>query len=202
MPKYNITQCLTNTPYIVSASTLTLGESISFNIGEDLFCGIVGDETTNPITPLSLFGSTFADCCECLSAITEFLNFRFITCDSFEQIDIESINFCSQYGVPLTGRTYEIQFGSDPSFCATFQELSLTGQTNYFYVSGPFNNCNNCQNQILTTISAGTEYIGCYTCDGVTQTIILPHPVWTDLTGNDVILMDAVQLGGMNGLNS
>ena len=201
MPNYNITQCLTDTPYVLSAASLTLGTTITFYIGEDIYCGVVGDTTISPITPQSLYDSTFTDCCECLSATTDSLNFRFITCDTLEQIDIEASNFCETLGLPTTGQTYEIQLGSEPSFCATFQELSPTGQTNYFYVSGPFNNCNSCQNQVPTTISAGTEYIGCYTCDGEKRTIILPHPVWTDNKGNAVIQLDAITLGG-NGLNS
>lgn len=202
MANYIINECLTNDVYVLSASTLTLGATVEFDISEERFCGTVGSETSSGETLNITFISLRTDCCVCLSGLTESLNFKFITCDSLEQIDIEATNFCSQYGLPITGMTYELQLASYVPFCATFTGLTLTGETNYSYVSGPFSNCEDCENQVLTTISAGTEYIGCYTCDGVTQTIILPHPVWTDLTGNDVILMDAVQLGGMNGLNS
>ena len=54
----------------------------------------------------------------------------------------------------------------------------------------------------LPPISAGTEYFICNICDGVATQVAPPHPVWTNNQGLDVILMDAVALGGINGLNN
>jgi hypothetical protein len=58
----------------------------------------------------------------------------------------------------------------------------------------------------LPEYSAGTEYIVCSICEtnsGATTTNIYPpHPVWSRPDGKDVLLLDAVQLGGMFGLNS
>jgi hypothetical protein len=54
----------------------------------------------------------------------------------------------------------------------------------------------------LPPISAGTEYFICEICDGVATQVAPPHPVWTNNQGLDVILMDAVALGGSNGLNN
>jgi hypothetical protein len=56
-------------------------------------------------------------------------------------------------------------------------------------------------------ISAGTEYFACQVCcpceSGATVTrVSVPHPVWTGLYGNSIILLDAVKLGGETGLNS
>lgn len=207
MPNYNINQCLTNTQYVVSASTLTLGETIGFFIGEDSLCGVVGDVTSNSPTPLSFYnGDTFSDCCECLSAVTGSLNFRFISCDTSREIDIEATNFCREYGIPLTGKFYEIQYGSESPFCAVFTELTPTGQTNYFYVGGPFNDCKNCKTEI-PTISAGTyDYTVCVICDdGSTETAVtveVPHPSYTNGYGQTVIQTQMVTLGGFNGLNS
>ena len=140
MAKYIINECLTNDEYIVSAVTsLTVGEVIKFYVGEeDLFCGTVGEVTSSPITPLSLYDSTYTDCCECLSGITDSLNFKFIRCGTSEEINIASTNFCNEYGVPTTGITYEIQYGRETPFCGTFSELSPTGETNYHYYSGRF----------------------------------------------------------------
>jgi hypothetical protein len=206
MPNYNINQCLTNTQYVVSASTLTLGETIGFFIGEDRLCGTVGEVTSNPITPLSFYDSVYTDCCECLSGITESVNFNFIRCNTLEEINIEATNFCNDYGVPTTGLTYEIQFGSETPFCATFEGLSPTGVTNYFYVSGPFLDCELCQTEI-PTISAGTyDYTVCVICDdGSTETAVtveVPHPSYTNGYGQTVIQTQMVTLGGFNGLNS
>jgi hypothetical protein len=39
-------------------------------------------------------------------------------------------------------------------------------------------------------------------CNGVATEVKPPHPVWTNNQWIDVILMDAVALGGRNGLNN
>lgn len=206
MANYIINECLTNDEYIVSAVTLTLGDTIGFYIGEGSYCGTVGDVTNSPITPLSLYDSAYTDCCECLSGITDSLNFKFIRCGTLEEIDIDATNFCSEYGAPTTGITYEIQFGSETSFCATFEGLSPTGETNYSYVSGPFSNCENCGEE--PPRSAGTEYEICEICcdcgsTGSTINILpSPHPVYTDGYNTPVTQLNMVVIGGPNGLNS
>ena len=116
-----------------------------------------------------------------------------------ESINIEAFNFCREHGLPITGMTYELQLASYVPFCATFTGLTLTGETNYSYVSGPFLDCEDCN----APISAGTEYNVCVIdCSGNTVSIIPPHPTWTNGQGNAVVLLDAIVLGGMNGLNN
>lgn len=176
MANYIINECLTNDEYIVSAVTLTLGDTIGFFIGEDRLCGTVGEVTSNPITPLSFYDSAYTNCCECLSGITESVNFKFIRCGTLEEIDIDATNFCNDYGVPTTGLTYEIQFGSETPFCATFEGLSPTGVTNYFYVSGPFLDCELCQGPLPVY----NLNVTATTCDGNSQLIILPGDVGFD----------------------
>ena len=52
-------------------------------------------------------------------------------------------------------------------------------------------------------ISAGTEYNVCVIdCSGNTVSIPPPHPTWTNEQGRAVVLLDAIALGGMNGLNN
>jgi len=146
MANYIINECLTNDEYIISAVTLTLDESIRFGVGEDLFCGTVIGETINPITPLFYLDGEYSNCCECLADNLDSLNFHFIRCGIDEDISIEATEFCSQIGLPITGLTYEIQYGLlGTPFCATFQGLSSTGATNYSYSSGPFSNCEDCE---------------------------------------------------------
>ena len=202
MAKYIINECLTNDEYILSAVTLTVGSTIRFQIGEDSpLCGTVGEVTSSPVTPLSFYDSEYTDCCECLNDITDSLNFKFIRCGTSEEINIDATNFCSEYGVPTTGITYEIQDGRETPFCATFSELNPTGVTNYHYYSGPFLDCENCISP--PPISAGTETIVCVIdCSGNTTTITPPHPTWTDGYGRAIVLLYAIELGGMNGLNS
>jgi hypothetical protein len=203
MANYIINECLTNDEYIVSAVTLNVGSTIRFYIGEDQFCGTVGEVTSSPVTPLSFYDSEYTDCCECLNDITDSLNFKFIRCGTSEEINIDAINFCSEYGggVPTTGITYEIQYGRETPFCATFSELSPTGETNYHYYSGPYLLCEDCVSP--PPISAGTETIMCVIdCSGNTITIVPPHPTYLNEYGKAVVQLNMVELGGMNGLNS
>ena len=206
MANYIINECITNDVYILSAETLTLGESIRFYIGETSFCGVVMEVTENPITEYSYVDAEYSDCCECLNDDgRESLNFTFTRCGTSEEINIESDNFCTEYGVPTTGITYEIQFGSETPFCATFEGLSESGVTNYHYSSGPFSLCENCGEE--PPRSAGTEYEVCEICcdcgsTGSTINLITPpHPVYTDGYGTPVTQLNMVVIGGPNGLN-
>jgi hypothetical protein len=55
----------------------------------------------------------------------------------------------------------------------------------------------------LAPLSAGTEYNVCVLdCSGNTVSITPPHPTWLNDQGKAVVLLDAIELGGMNGLNS
>lgn len=207
MPIYNVSECLTNINYIVSAGTLANGSVIGFSVFEDNKCGVVGEESTD--IHEAIFVQNFDSCCECLSAVTDTLNFRFIGCEDSQEYNIEGSNFCSEHGAPLTGRTYQIKFGSDTAFCATFQELSPTGQTNYFYVGGPYLNCSECSNtpdQPITYSAGSQTYNICVVCneDGVTTVseVNTPHPYYTNANGDVVVQLQMVTLGGPNGLNN
>lgn len=57
--------------------------------------------------------------------------------------------------------------------------------------------------EALSPLSAGTENKICIIdCSGNTTSIVPPHPTWTNEQGKAVVLLDAIALGGMNGLNS
>ena len=198
MANYIINQCLTNDVYILSG--VTPGTTVEFDISENRFCGTVGALTESAETLNISFVQVHDDCCLCLSGITESLNFKFIRCGTLEVINIESFNFCREFGLPTTGVTYEIQSGSETPFCATFSGLSSTGVTNYYYSSGPFSDCENCENP--PPLSAGTETTVCVLdCSGNTITIIPPHPTYLNEFGKSVVQLDAIELGGFNGLN-
>jgi hypothetical protein len=205
MANYIINQCLTNDEYIISAVTLTSGATIEFDISEARFCGTVGAVTENAETLNISFISLHTDCCSCLSGLTESLNFKFIQCGTENEINIEAFNFCDQFGSPTTGLTYEIQSGSETPFCATFEGLSPTGETNYSYISGPFLLCEECGEE--PPRSANTETLVCVTCcpcdgtSGSTFSVVPPHPVWTDGYGTPVTQLNMIVIGGINGLN-
>lgn len=57
--------------------------------------------------------------------------------------------------------------------------------------------------EALSPLSAGTETFVCESCDGLTvRQVTAPHPTWTNEKGKAVVLLDAIALGGMFGLNS
>ena len=201
MPNYIINQCLTNNEYIISADTLTSGTTIEFDISEARFCGTVGAITESAETLNISFISLHTDCCSCLSGLTESLNFKFIQCGTENEINISATDFCSEFGSPTTGLTYEIQFASETPFCTTFEGLSESGETNYSYVSGPFLICDECGEDLPR--SANTENFICVPdCEFTGSTAVTPpHPVWTDGYGTEVTQLNMIVLGGPNGLN-
>jgi hypothetical protein len=204
MANYIINECLTNDEYIVSAVTLTVGATIRFVFDEMSFCGTVGEVTSSP--PSADFGQLYDDCCLCLSGITESLNFKFIQCGTENEINISATDFCSEFGSPTTGLTYEIQFASETPFCATFEGLSESGETNYSYISGPFLLCEDCGEE--PPRNSGTESLICEICcdcgatGSTVNQITPPHPVWTDGYGTQVTQLNMITLGGPNGLNN
>ena len=205
MENYIINECITNYVHILSSSGLTSGATIEFDISEARFCGTVGAIVQSGETPNISFIQLYNNPCECLSGITildETLNFSFTRCGTSEEISIEATNFCTEIGLPTTGLTYEIQFGSETSFCATFDGLSSTGETNYSYVSGPFSLCEDCGEEPEPIRSANTETVICEVCSGETVTLYPPHAQYSDAQNNIVIQMNTVALGGENGLNN
>jgi hypothetical protein len=69
-------------------------------------------------------------------------------------------------------------------------------------ILGPYEECNVCEGYNIPT-SANTAYTLCTTgCDGKPVELEFPHPVYTNNYGNAVTQLNAVQLGGPNGLNN
>ena len=204
MANYIVNECLTNDEYIFTGVSYTVGQTIRFVFNEQSYCGTVGEVTSSP--PSADFGQLYDDCCECLSGLTESLNFNFIICGTEQEINIEATNFCREHGLPITGMNYELQLASYVPFCATFEGLSESGETNYHYSSGPFSLRENCGEE--PPRSAGTEYEVCEICcdcgsTGSTINLITPpNPVYTDGYGTPVTQLNMVTLGGPNGLNS
>ena len=140
-----------------------------------------------------------------------------ITCEecSSSNIGVRAIN-CStgQYSVfNLTQEDYVRHYYSRPREFYVFktngecyfianpcpqQPTDITSTiTNYYDI------CFDCTPDPLPPISAGTEYNVCVIdCSGNTITIRPPHPTWTNEQGHAVVLLDAIVLGGMNGLNN
>ena len=82
-----------------------------------------------------------------------------------------------------------------------------TPSSSIIFASGPFDDCNECDNS-RDTISAGTNYRYCQiVCNDENQNVgvsakTVNHAIWTNNANVDVIQMNSVVLGGFNGLNS
>lgn len=210
MPNYNIKNCLSADTYVVSATSLTIGQVISFNIGETAFCGTVLSETDNPITPLSLYGVNYSSCCECLlstSGETGFVSFRFDNCSNPSSVFIDISTFCTKYGTTPTAdrvfKFYDYQDSQLVYLCSTSAGGSGTpGISNWNPLpSAPFSGCSECENSDgPTSVNAETEL--CVICSGVTSTVIPPHAVYSNAQGKEVVQLNTVVLGGPNGLNN
>lgn len=83
--------------------------------------------------------------------------------------------------------------------CSTLTSGDTTGDDiNISIISIPYEDCEEC----LTPLSANTEYVACVECSGGTYTVIVPHPTYTNNQGQAVVQLNAVTLGGPNGLNN
>ena len=110
-------------------------------------------------------------------------------------VDSSPIELISVEGL-LTGKTYQdINLN-----CISLDfSASTTGETNTTFVYGPFDDCTECN----APLSAGTEYNVCVLdCSGNTISIIPPHPTYTNGLGKAVVQLNAIALGGINGLNN
>jgi hypothetical protein len=125
----------------------------------------------------------FSECSDPMSSVNINVN-EFNTVPSFPQ----------SYYLELTGSTGCYVFdGWDPSDVPN-ESISL--------ILGPYEECNVCEGYNIPT-SANTAYTLCtLDCDGNPIELQFPHPVWTDGYGNAVTQLNAVQLGGPNGLNN
>jgi hypothetical protein len=175
--------------------------SIVFTGESSQNCFNVISGTTDPITEGINSLTGYSNCLECIQQ-NDF-SFFAIDCNN------SGINgeLSSQYFNELPFRNfYNFCFsGSDIVECLCLEMVAIIPLSTPLFpvtVTGPFTECG-CNEP---PISAGTEYTICNICEtstGVTITTINPpHPNWTRPDGRTVVLLDAVQLGGMFGLNS
>jgi hypothetical protein len=105
-----------------------------------------------------------------------------------------------------------ISFSSTTSgvICGTvIEEFRVPGPTSYYAIA-IYGSCYECTTlfDYQSPRSAYTEQIICVqVCDDMSGSTVVvavnpPHPVWTDNYGTEVTQLNAVTLGGVNGLNN
>lgn len=118
-----------------------------------------------------------------------------------------NMNLCSSPSVEITaifqlplpslGSVWQVEDELNNLFCAVVNG-NEPGPTPSYTAVQEFDTCEECSPQ-----SVNVEYTLCVKdCDGNLVELIFPHPTWTDNYGNAVVQLNAVTLGGQNGLNN
>ena len=196
---YYATKCSDGSTIIFStySGSVTSGDYVRLNWGtSEVDCaeiiGLWDGNINNESFYFSQLAQPFTDCSDCLN--NGYVGVTLIKCDNTEQ----------QY-VTVSLNLYSLLIGLYPIiyFGSTCWRLSndCPIDTTYEYVSSIYlyNNCIDC-NQPKRV---GQEYELCLIdCSGNTYTMSVEHPIWTDLQGQSVIQMGAIELGGKNGYYS
>jgi hypothetical protein len=187
------------------ADVAVLSSTTEYNIGDVV--GAIGPFGCFTITSLANSGDTvdfnivtgYTDCISCIQSQDGV--FIFSECSnpmSTVNINVNEFNtvpsFLQSYYLELTGSTG----------CYVFEDwgLGIDPTDSISLILGPYEGCNVCEGYNIPT-SANTAYTLCTTdCDGNPVELEFPHPVYTNNYGNAVTQLNAVQLGGPNGLNN
>lgn len=162
-------------------------------------------------------GTIFTDCDNCKNNTT--IGLRTINCYT-QEVEVVDLSYSAWTQVTYFGGlnqndgfNYNCFLDTD-GICRTVPEFCPTTPTgNLKTLNEQYFNCPICvainpePQPTPSQISAGTEYTACQVCcpcssNQSVKTVSVPHPTWTNAQGKSVVLLDAVQLGGMNGLNS
>jgi uncharacterized delta-60 repeat protein len=136
---------------------------------------------------------TFDNCNEC--------NFRNVTLRNCQTGEITYVAMSPE--LIISAETSGPIISTGALDCYEIVDECLVFTNGVFTPNEFYENCTLC----LQPVSAGTEYTMCVICcpctTGTTVTTVSPpHPSWTNIQGKTVVLLDAIQLGGMNGLYS
>jgi hypothetical protein len=180
-------------------------------------CVVAGDEEAIGATLTAV--TQYNSCYECFT--DNFTTVRLTPCDENlglpDTVDID----IAQFGfIPIDQQIFYLEFTSTGRTtsgtwigCYRVEGFTQNSETDYYLlelstidqiIHSNFSLENGC-NECLNGFSAGTEYTSCIICcpcgtgSTVTESIV-PHPVATNLFGQSVVQLNAVQLGGSNGL--
>lgn len=104
-------------------------------------------------------------------------------------------------GSVFPGIAYSFSGENGIVLCGEVIEESESLTSNYTGISDYIEGCSQCMDE--NTIDVNYEYTLCTpNCSGDTIELTFPHPVWTTNYGMNVVQQDAVQLGGIDGLNN
>ena len=193
---------------VAPTGTYSVGDFIKSHWGNsDWLCFEILDTwtQTNYGNPSIIFEgenmTSYSSCTECQSGAT--VGITVINCDTLVPSNVtvtlqEWLQISGLFSV--SNRTISDNSGQ----CYTvINTCPVDNVYPPFEISEYFLNETQCRINAPQTISAGTETIVCVIdCSGNTISVVPPHPTWTNSKGNDIVLLDAIAMGGINGLNS
>jgi hypothetical protein len=191
----------------------TIGDFVKSHWGNsNWFCfEILDNWTINTYgTPNVIFDGesipSYSSCTDCQGVAT--IGITVINCDTLveSQVTLTFEQWAQVEGV--FGFSYPVISDTNGNCYTVVNSCPIDNIYPAFQLSNYYFNSTQCRASNRPTppfpdpISAGTEYLVCVECSGSTFTITPPHPVWTGPYGNAITLLDAIVLGGPNGLNS
>jgi len=198
-----------------TGSTYQIGDFVRAQWGNsDFLCFEIVDNYT-----FAQYGQTlsfesnsvvYSSCEECSSGAT--LGLTIINCDTLvpQQVNVSLNSWLEITGFP-NGLPNQVISDSN-GICyqvvnaCPIDNVNPPFEPSNFYINQLFCRLGE-SNRPLPPISAGTEYFACQVCcpcesGGTITQVSVPHPTWTDGNGRAVTLLDAVLIGGQNGLNN
>jgi hypothetical protein len=172
-------------------------------------------EIIEPDNPGSPYTATTSDC-----LVSNYTVVNFDSCDGL--LGFNPVIAISEFGfVPSRDDVFYIEINNvggvyegTYTTCLRVTSIEQLSQTDYqsqevnFFTINQiiFSNYSTCE-ECLNGFSAGTETNVCNVCwdgSGYTVSVVsnIPHPTWTNTQGQAVVQLNAITLGGPNGLNS
>jgi len=199
-------------------SYITATDVVPPSLTNDIFScfEIIASDNPGPSSPYTATTSVYSSCYDCL--VSNYTVVNFDSCDRLlnPRIAISEFGF-----VPSRDDVFYIEINNvggsiegTYTTClrvSTVEQLSqrdyVDQEVDFFTINQIiFSNYSTCE-ECLNGFSAGTETNVCNVCwdgSGYTVSVVsnIPHPTWTNAQGQAVVQLNAITLGGPNGLNN
>jgi hypothetical protein len=197
LPNVVLTNCITGEEVIAPRKNAAIGDIVSAT-GDTTDCYEVTSYTSS--SPRDGISNDYEDCLECFKS--EFTGVIFSSCTDNNDSVILTASTASLTFLPDPSLVYYMTFsGVSTQYVGCFEFVEFTNLSNQYQITSSIenNSCYDCR-VVYIPSSAGTIYYDCVICDTTAVTISVPHPVYSNQFGQDVVQLNAVQLGGTYGL--
>jgi hypothetical protein len=198
LPNVVLRNCITGEEVIAPRKNAAIGDIVSAT-GDTTDCYEVISYTSS--SSRDGISNDYVDCLSCYQA--EFTGVVFSSCTDDNNSVILTASTASLTFLPdLSSVYYMTLSGASAQYVGCFNFVEFTNSSNQYQItnaSDGYTSCYNCRVVNIPT-SAGTIYYTCVICDTTATTVNPPHPVYSNQFGQDVVQLNAVQLGGTYGL--